>query len=361
MPHWMKIIGKSLVLNSGIATGLSLVVMLFIDTPSVRVFGWILAQSLIYSNVIGGLGWLVMERVAPLYWAKYPRRALARWSLVVTTLIAISGTGCLAAVGLIFLLGLGRNVPFWDFYAGSLKGSTLVTLVVGISITLYESYRDQLERKRRELQDKETERERALKLASEARLAAVSSRLHPHFLFNALNSISALIREDPARAERLLERFAALLRYSLDAHGGDLVPLAGEMKVVADYLEIEKARFAERLHYQIDCPPDLDSCEVPPFSIQTLVENSVKYAVGPRREGAAIQVAVARRDGRLVVEVADDGPGFSPEAMAAGHGLDNLHARLTSLFGAEAALDIARREGRTVVAFTVPSRVLSTA
>src|SRR5205823_3935058 len=125
------------------------------------------------------------------------------------------------------------------------------------------------------------ERERALKLATEARLSSLESRIHPHFLFNTLNSISSLIQEDPVRAERLIERMAALLRFSLDSTNAGLVPLYQEMKIVRDYLEIERARFGDRLGFEVNIPAEFDRFEVPPLAIQTLVENSVKYAVSP--------------------------------------------------------------------------------
>jgi LytS/YehU family sensor histidine kinase len=121
-----------------------------------------------------------------------------------------------------------------------------------------------------------------------------------------------------------VERLAGLLRYSLDSQRARSVPLRQEMRVVGDYLEIERTRFAERLRYTTDVPPELCDAEVPPFVVQTLVENSVKYAVAPSRTGGEIRVAVRAAGEALVLEVSDDGPGpgFDGQAIAAGHGLD---------------------------------------
>ena len=189
--------------------------------------------------------------------------------------------------------------------------------------------------------------------ASVAR-ASLESRVHPHFLFNTLNSISALVREDPAEAERMIERLAALLRYSLDSELAGVVALREELRIVRDYLEIEKVRFGDRLRYRIEADEAAVSQTVPALSVQTLVENSVKYAVGALRDGAEIVVSARVEDGRLRVEVSDDGPGFEPaSSLKPGHGLDLLQHRLTSLFGSSASLEMTAREGHTLIAISV--------
>src|SRR5690606_26223241 len=108
-----------------------------------------------------------------------------------------------------------------------------------------------------QLRAQESEYEQALKLASEARLAALEARIHPHFLFNALNTVSSLIPTAPADAEGLIQRLSALLRFSLDAHEQRLVALHREIKIARDYLEIEQARFGPRLRFAIEMSGDL--------------------------------------------------------------------------------------------------------
>jgi two-component system, LytTR family, sensor histidine kinase AlgZ len=189
---------------------------------------------------------------------------------------------------------------------------------------------------------------------AEARLAVLRTRLNPHFLFNTLNSIAALIREDPERAERTVERLAALLRFSLDSSHRGTVPLDRELTVVEKYLEIERVRFGDRLRYAIDVAAELRSLEVPPLALQTLVENSVKYAVSARREGAEIRVDAERDGDRIALRVSDDGPGFTESSLADGHGLHALRERLDTLYGGAASLEIASEGGRTVVAVIVP-------
>jgi LytS/YehU family sensor histidine kinase len=131
------------------------------------------------------------------------------------------------------------------------------------------------------------------------------------------------------------------------------VTVEEEMRTVGDYLEIERTRFGGRLRYKVEMAPEAAPMNVPPMSIQTLVENSVKYAVSKRREGAEVRVSARVEGNRLRVEVFDDGPGFDPATRPAGHGLDLLESRLAAQFGAAAALSYRNGRGMTV-AFEVP-------
>jgi two-component system, LytTR family, sensor histidine kinase AlgZ len=247
---------------------------------------------------------------------------------------SLSGTIILTATG-VFPSG-----HFWATYKGTLRISLFITFTFGAGSWAIGELRARLQDTTLGLRTNQLERERAEKLAAEARLSSLESRIHPHFLFNALNSIASLVREDPPLAERLIERMAALLRYSLDSAQSSLVPLAQEIDIVEDYLEIEKARFGGRLRYAIEVAGEMDSARVPPMSLQTLVENSLKHAIAPRPEGGTVRVRVFPDRESLVIEVRDDGPGFSLDHALPGHGLDNLRSRLETLFGADARLTV---------------------
>jgi two-component system, LytTR family, sensor histidine kinase AlgZ len=310
--------------------------------------------SWIYSNCIGGIAFFLVPKV----WMEVCRLPQwLRWSLRVAGMFAACVAGSLIS-GLIFVaLRWQPMTDYWPQFLGSLKLAALLTIGAGLAIGIYGTLRERLEETTLELRTKELERERALKLATEAQLASLESRIHPHFLFNTLNSISSLIPEDPARAERLVEQMAALLRFSLDANQSGLVPVASELKIVGDYLEIERARFGDRLRYQIDVPGDLGDSRIPPLSLQTLVENSVKYAVAPERAGGEIRITGARSNGVFRVEVSDSGPAFQLESAPSGHGLHNLKGRLFTLFGDEAALLLQRTGGRNNLILSVPQTV----
>ncbi len=308
-------------------------------------------MSLVYSNVIGGLCNLVIPVLWPLQCNLHtPWRWAARWGI----LLVIGVIGTSIACGIFLLIGYKSWSTLWPGYWMDLRIAVLLTLMVGTAVTLFENMRAQLEQTTLELRTKELERERALKLATEARLSSLESRLHPHFLFNTLNSISALIQEDPVRAERLVERMAALLRFSLDSKQNGLVPLERELKIVTDYLEIEKARFGDRLRFDIDVPKQLGQIAVPPLALQTLVENSVKFAVAPNRAGGDIHIFAEPRDGFVELSVEDSGPGFLLEEVPAGHGIDNLRSRLFTLFGEQATLHSVRGDAGSSVNIGIP-------
>jgi LytS/YehU family sensor histidine kinase len=344
---------KQLLQIVGVNTIAALAVPAFVWGFSVHVsFANLLATfkySFVYSQIIGGLAHLV---IGWCWCFLLPLKPLLRWLALAPLLILIAVTGCLLA-GLL-LLGFGwiPSSEYWTVFLGSLKIAMVITLIVGSVTSMGEVMRGRLAQTSLALSAKELERERALKLAAEARLSSLESRVHPHFLFNTLNSISSLIQEDPARADRLVERMAALLRSSLDAH--NVVRLADEMKIVADYLEIEKARFGERLQYEICVPEELAQVRIPPFSLQTLVENSVKYAVSGNRSGGSIRVTGERDNSSVRLAVADSGPGFDLAQVPSGHGIDNLRSRLAAIFGDDAQLHTAYLEGRHAISVVIP-------
>jgi len=243
---------------------------------------------------------------------------------------------------------------YWAELDGRLKIAIFLTALAGTVISMYESFHARLEETTLQLRTKELERERALKLAGEAQLASLESRIHPHFLFNTLNSISSLIPEDPERAERLVEQMASLLRFSLDANHAGLVPLDREMKIVCDYLAIEQARFGDRLRFQIDPWEEIGETKVPPLAIQTLVENSVKHAVSRSRMGGEIRVSMCCENGLLRVHVVDEGPEFTLDSASSGHGLDILKGRLAALFGQQGSLSLDRLGNCNQLTLSIP-------
>ncbi len=284
--------------------------------------------SLLYTVSIGSMVSFVMERIWPMTteWS----RGVA-WLVRGASLLAAIALGTLAALIVLWNLDIVRGRSFWRTYLYNLQFAAFITLTFGMMLMIYEYWRAKYERS-------ELERERALKLATEARLASLESRIHPHFLFNTLNSISSLIHSDPMAADAQLQRLCALLRFSLDASETPLVSLGQELQIVRDYLDIEKTRFGDRLRFVLDVPEPLLALAVPPLSIQTLVENSVKHVIAPSRGGGEVRVTATLADGRLAVTVADGGPGVTAGALPPGHGLDNLRSRLHVLFADRARL-----------------------
>jgi LytS/YehU family sensor histidine kinase len=259
--------------------------------------------------------------------------------------------GTAVAVTVPVLVGVLDARDLAGVFRDNIGGTIPVTIVIGIVSIVLANAKTRLEATQLSLQTQQLERERAEKLAAEAQLASLSSRVQPHFLFNTLNTISGLIREQPSRAEAMIEHLSSLLRSSLD--GQEVVPIAQELKLVTDYLEIQRTRLGARLRYDLAVADDAVGM-VPPFALQTLVENALKHVAGRRPEGVAVDIRVRREDGRLALGVTDDGPGFDPDAMRAGHGLDILQRRLRAVFGEAATLTFHRQPGSMTVRLLVP-------
>ena len=180
--------------------------------------------------------------------------------------------------------------------------------------------------------------------AKEAELRALKSQVNPHFIFNSLNSLRALIEEDPIRARQAVTQLANLLRYSLQSGQLETVPFEDELSVVNDYLALEQVRHEERLRLRLDVAPETLQLPIPPMLLQTLVENAVKYGISMRPEGGEIAIIARRENDSLRLQVTnpgaiETGPVRSDRAGAStGLGLANAANRLRLLFGDQASL-----------------------
>lgn len=189
-------------------------------------------------------------------------------------------------------------------------------------------------------------RERELRAAqletrlAEARLDALRMQLNPHFLFNALNSISALMHEDVEAADAMMQKLGDLLRSSLDEGRGPEITLEAELELVGRYLDIERIRFDERLRVRLSVEPQTLAARVPAFALQPLVENAVRHAIAPRPEGGSLEISAWHDRGGLHLAVSDDGPGLGTGRPGEGVGLANTRARLEQLYGGAQALSI---------------------
>lgn len=195
-----------------------------------------------------------------------------------------------------------------------------------------------------------------LRLAAEvkeAELRALKSQVNPHFIFNALNSLRALIDEDPVRARMAVTQLANLLRYSLQSAQAETVPFEDELRVVNDYLALEQVRHEERLKLRFDISPETLSLPVPPLILQTLVENAVKYGISPRPEGGEIEIVARAEDGQLRLRVTNPGElhaNAHAGARSTGVGLKNAAERLRLSFGDRARLYVRSETASRVVA-----------
>ena len=192
----------------------------------------------------------------------------------------------------------------------------------------------------RAIREREQRLAAALAAKQEAQLAALRFQINPHFLFNSLNAVMSLVGSGRSReAETVVTRLAEFFRATLSSEPDAIVTLEEELDVLGAYLDIEAARFGERLRVVIDLPDELARASVPHFLLQPLAENAVKHGVAPSKRAVTLTVSALARDGRLVVQVRDDGAGGAgPSARGEGVGLRNIAARLRAHYGDGAAL-----------------------
>lgn len=310
----------------------------------------VLVYSLVYANLTGILGILVLSGLAE-------RLALRKFPLVrifAVGVVPLTALGCLIAQTLFMVTGFLVPPHFWQEYWHTLRVAMPLAVVFGLGASAHGSLRERMHLMESELHEKEIGEERTRKLAAEARLRSLEARIHPHFLFNTLNSISALIAVNPARAEQTVGRLATLLRASLDNTHQPLITLREELAMVESYLAIEKVRLGGKLRGSVDVPPELQDAKVPPMSVQSLVENAVKHGIAPMSEGGEFLVSASAENGNVRIEVRDTGPGFDLAVVQPGHGLDSLVQRLDALFGPKARLNVLRRDGYSVVEMVLP-------
>lgn len=174
-----------------------------------------------------------------------------------------------------------------------------------------------------------------------AELRLLKSQLNPHFLFNALNGVRALIADEPAKAQDAVTQLARTLRYTLASGDAELVTLAREMEMVNDYLALESLRLAERLTIVRDIQPDAANARIPVMLLQTLIENAIKHGIAPLRQGGTLRIAARIEAKELFIEVENPRPSSaSAAAYNEGVGLKNSSERLRLLFGSAASLEL---------------------
>jgi len=292
--------------------------------------------------ILGFSEWFGWAALAPLVvWLarRFPierphrRRGLVVHSVagLTVSILKVAGDGLV-----VDLLGLNpaRTITTFRFHPNLLTYAA----IVGASHALeyYRRYRD------REL--------RALQLEArlaQAELQMLKLQLDPHFLFNTLHAISALMHRDVEAADRMITRLSDLLRLILESAGVQEVPLKQELEFLERYLEIQQTRFSDRLTVRLDIDPEALNARAPNLILQPLVENAIRHGIAPRSDPGQILIRAARVAEGLLLEVVDDGPGL-PEGEAAqreGIGLANTRARLDQLYGTAHRFELAKAPG----------------
>lgn len=246
-----------------------------------------------------------------------------------------------------------QNYEFSGVFAGQFRSIFNLdfltywgVLGVGLAISYYQKYRAG------ELRAVELQAQLA-----QAQLQALKMQLHPHFLFNTLNAIAALVRKNENKAATdMLAGLSDLLRLALENVGTQEVALKQEIDFLERYLEIEKIRFADRLHVRMNIAPETLEARVPNLILQPLVENAIRHGVALHATSGVIEIGAERHDGRLRLQVKDDGPGLPPDqSLRNGVGLSNTLARLQRLYGSAQSLVFENAPaGGAVVTLEIP-------
>ncbi len=294
----------------------------------------ILVISVLFANVVGltamvGAVWLFPRLRG--------RSGLLRFPLLVLALLSGAVLGSLAVLG---------AYPLFIFREPRLAVAvvalnSVLALVVGGVVLGYEEMRLRLQDALREMREVRLVEARLREEAARAELAALQARINPHFFFNTLNTISAMLEEDAHTAEELLETFADLFRYVFDAADAAPVPLRDEIAFTKGYLRIEHVRFGDRLRVGWEVQPESLAVRVPGLVLQPLIENAVGHGLAPRARGGRIDVSTVLDGELLHIHVVDDGVGLSADGerlIRDGHGLGNIARRLQTSYGGRAAL-----------------------
>jgi LytS/YehU family sensor histidine kinase len=196
----------------------------------------------------------------------------------------------------------------------------------------------------------------------EAQLKTLQGQLHPHFLFNTLHAISALIHRDADDADRMVSRLSDLLRLTLEHDGTQEVSLKEELEFLQKYLEIEQIRFQDRLTVKFAVQPQVLDARVPTLILQPVVENAIRHGIGPLTGGGLVEVSARAEGETLLLQVRDTGAGLSEDALTAlqkGIGLSNTRARLECLYGSRQRFEFSNVHGGLTVRIVIPLRIES--
>jgi LytS/YehU family sensor histidine kinase len=286
---------------------------------------------------------------------------------------AIARTLRIAEGGLIGALGYSLAV-FGSLYllsvrlygADSLGAMLLIEGLIGalitVVVTAFAKLKKDLEASQRVLHDKELHQRALSETSARAQAFALQAQINPHFFFNTLNTISALISVNPDAAQSLIGSLADLFRYTLACSPSDPMTLSQELMFVENYLDVERARFQERLKLDLPRPEGADDIRLPGLTLQPLIENAVRYGIARRVEGGWVKVAVKRNGDYCRISVrnqfdpSEGEPDLRPEKLfREGHALSNVRQRLGLMYGDRASVEIARAESDWVEAtLTIP-------
>jgi signal transduction histidine kinase len=340
-----------------------------------RLNGWdpVTARDLIWA----GGDWFLYAFLTPAVFAvskRWPvvkpymsRRALVHLGLSLVFCVAWATCGKILEFGLVFVFardmmrtamqaGMGQ---FWAKLGVDWLSWVFTTLPFGVAVYLCVVGIEHATRYFIEVRERDVQVARLSEQLSGARFAALQAQVNPHFLFNTLNTIAVLVRDnDREAAVRIIEQLSDVLRSTLSTHRANEVTLGEELELVRQYVAIEQARFSDRLRPDFIIDDTLLSAVIPSFALQHLVENAIRHGIAKQPDAGRLIVSARRVGDMLEISVSDDGAGIDPTlVIPKGHGIENTRERLQALYGDNASLVVGRRpQGGTIATLKIPYR-----
>lgn len=194
---------------------------------------------------------------------------------------------------------------------------------------------------------KDVEIARLKELKNQAELQTLHSRINPHFLYNALNSIAGLAYTDAGKTSKMAVSLSELFRYSINKESNTYVAVSDEIEMAEKYLEVEKERFTDRLEYSIEANDNVLKLKIPKFTIQPLVENAIKHGIAKVKTKGIVRIEVKNENNTLIIRIHDNGPDF-PDSLIGGYGLQNLHEILQILYSGKASIQWENGENKNI-------------
>jgi two-component system LytT family sensor kinase len=305
-----------------------------------------------YTLTMAATEWYVWAALTPLIaWLSRRFRLSARqwWRVAILALCGLPAAFIKVTLTRVFRGAIGGDEYF---QITDLATQYLIYWAIVLAAHAWLYYRD--------TQGRELRASQLEAVLAETRLQMLGMQLQPHFLFNTLNTIAELVHQRPDAAEKMITGLSHLLRQTLHAGLVDRVPLDQELELLERYIDIQRARFGDRLTVDIAVEDaSLRASLVPSLLLQPLVENSVKHGIGARAGAGRIEVSIARRHDRLAIEVRDDGRGLGGQPLVDGLGLGNCRSRLETLYGAgNFHLEIrSRAGGGAIVTIEMPLQI----
>lgn len=309
-------------------------------------FEWSHVMHILMQALLGMFFTLPLRRIFSYLWDTPPLQRIA-----ISLLAAAIAASIWTAARMATFIWLTRDQGLWADFGGWYFGGFFIFLcwtAVYYVIRYYQLMGIEISKRQQAsaiLKTEQLKRLQAESAAKEAQLKMLRYQLNPHFLYNTLNSIYALIRlKDSATAMQMTQQLSKFLRYSLDSDPGQLIPLEQEIEALQLFLNIEQTRFSDRLSVEFDIDDNTKNIMIPSLLLQPLVENAIKYAIAPSEEGGTIRIVASLSGQQLYLEVSDNGPGIecNDAELPAGRGvgLVNTRERIRTLYGDDSFFEL---------------------